>query len=357
MKQKNPLPNPFYTHTPWDENINPLWPATAFYLVRNFTQSLFPHKMTESQSIKMIDQLSSIILKLQQLQNPVCLKAEELSAFDKEFLYEHFLCRESFQNTLRGQAFVVDDTAHFLAILNLNDHIEMELIDCKNKWEKAWSILSDIDSAISAELKPSFSPRFGYLSSDPGKCGTALSVVCYLHLPILIQSKQLEETFASQLEDSVLAKSLQGAPDEFIGDFILLQNKFTLGLTEEMILRDLHISATKLSLVEKSLREKLFKEDHLEIKDMVSRSLGLLLHSYQLQTKEVLNALSKIKLGINLGWISGISDNKMNEVFFTCQKAHIGFMYGEPSADFKEIAAKRAEFIHKELKDAKFIDQ
>lgn len=356
MKEKKPLPKPFYTHAPWDENTNPLWPATSFYLHRNFKSSLFPHKLNETQAVKLLDQLSQYMLRLQQLQNPICLRAEELAPLEKEFLYEHFLCRESFQNTLKGQAFIVDDTAHFLALINVSDHLQMELIDCKNKWEKAWEILSDIDSAIGSVFEQSFSTRFGYLTSDPGMCGTGLSVMCYLHLPLLIQSKQLDTTFSSQLEESVMATSLQGTPGEYMGDFVLLQNKYALGLTEEMILRDLHMSATKLTLAEKTLRDKCKTSGNVEIKDLVSRSYGLLLHSYQLQTKEVLDALSKIKLGIALGWIKGVSDSKINEVFFTCQRAHIGFVFGEASTDPKLVSSKRAEFIHSELKNAKFIE-
>lgn len=355
MTERKPLPNPFYTHAPWDDTSNPLWPATSFYLIRNFSLSPFPHKMTESQSMKMVDQVSSLLLKMQQLQNPVLFKAEDLSKIDKEFLYEHFLCRETFQNTLKGQGFIVDDTAHFLAQINLFDHLQLELIDCKNRWEKVWAVLSDIDTALSQSLKPSFSSRFGYLTSDPGKCGTGLSVICYLHLPMLIHTNQLQEALEMHLEDSVTISSLQGAPNDFMGDFVLLQNKYSLGLTEEMILRDLHISATKLSLAEKALRDKCRKTKDVDIKDFVSRSYGLLIHSYQLQTKEVLDALSKVKLGIDLGWIQGISDSKINEVFFTCQRAHISFVYDEQNIDPKDIPHRRAEFIHQQIKDSKFI--
>ncbi len=353
MQAKKPLPKPFYTHSPWDENNNQIWPATSFFLYRNFSGSFFPHKMTESQSVHMAEQLAQILLKLQQLQNPVCLKAEELSPIEKEFLYEHFLSRDTFQNTLKGQAFIVDDTAHFLAVINLSDHLQMELIDCKNKWEKTWAVLSDIDTAISGVLDPSFSHRFGYLTSDPSKCGTGLTVVCYLHLPLLIQNNQIKNMLEEHLEESVTISSLDGRAFEFVGDFVLLQNKYNLGLTEEMILRDLHMSATKLSLAEKNLREQLKTSKDVNVKDLVSRSFGLLIHSFQLHTKEVLDAISKIKLGIDLGWITGIDDSKINEVFFTCQRGHIIFT-SDQTITPQELTTKRAEFIHQELKDARF---
>lgn len=354
MKEKSLLPKPFYTHTPWDDKTNPLWPATSFYLRRNYKGSLFPHKMSENELVKMTEELSSLLRKVNQLQNPSHLKADELTAFDKDFLYEHFLCRESLQNTMKGQAFVIDETAHFLAMIGVSDHLVMELVDCKNKWEKAWEVLNEIDQQLTTIKEPAFSDRFGYLTADPGTCGTGLTVICFLHLPLLIASKQLDEATATHLEESVMVASLEGAPVEYIGDFVLLQNKYCIGLTEEMILRDLHMSATKLSLAEKTLRDRCRQTPDLTVKDMISRALGLLIHSYQLQTKEVLDALSKIKLGIDLGWISGVTDSKMNEVFFTCQRAHIGFVYDDASIDPKVISSRRAEYIHKEIKEAKF---
>ncbi|MBM3207301.1 MAG: hypothetical protein FJZ57_01670 [Chlamydiae bacterium] len=354
MEQKKLLPNPFYTHPAWDENSNPLWPATAFYLHRNFVGAPFPSKMKNSQAVKLSEQITACMLKLQQLQNPIKFKADDLSPIEKDFLYEHFICKEPCQNALKGQSFIVDDTAHFLALINFSDHIQMELVDCKNKWEKAWEILSDIDSAISENFEPCYSSRFGYLTSDHTKCGTGLIVNCYLHLPMLIEGKLLEEACKNHLEESVYVTSLHGKVDEFVGDFVLLENKYTLGLTEEMILRDLHISATKLTLAEQTLREKCKKEHFIQTKDAISRSFGLLKHSYQLQIKEVLDALSKIKLGIDLGWIEGIHDNKINQVFFTCQRAHIGFVFPNIGVDPNEITTKRAEYIHSEMKDVIF---
>ena len=143
---------------------------------------------------------------------------------------------------------------------------------------------------------------------------------------------------------------------EFTGDFVLLQNSCTLGLTEEMILRDLHLSATKLTLSEKALRDQYKKENHLETKDAISRAYGLLKHSYQLQIKEVLDAISKIKLGVDLGWIEGISDNIINEVFFTCQRAHIGFIFPSETIDMQDINIKRAQYIHEMMKNARLIE-
>jgi protein arginine kinase len=350
MKEKTNLPDAILNHIPWDKHSNPIWPATSFFLHRNISKYQFAHKLNEAQSLQVLDILKPPLLHLSELKNPLCLKAEELSALEKEFLCEHFLCKEGWQNASKGLAFILDHSAHFLAVLNFQDHLLLQWVDCKNAWEKAWEALNTIETSISQQIDYAFSPRFGYLTADPHLCGTGLLVMCYLHLPALISSNQLVQVLDSQKEESVLAHGMLGHMEELVGDFIILQNKFTLGLTEESILRDLHLTATKLILSEKTLRHQYKENNPPEMKDIISRSYGLLMHSYQLQTKEALNAISKIKLGIDLGWIKGITDDQINEIFFRCRRAHLSQSHQEISLNKKELAHTRAEFLHSQLK-------
>ncbi|MES2121825.1 MAG: protein arginine kinase, partial [Chlamydiota bacterium] len=137
---------------------------------------------------------------------------------------------------------------------------------------------------------------------------------------------------------------------ELIGDILVISNVFTLGVNEENILQSIQSVSMRLMALEKTLRAHLLTEDHAEIKDQISRAFGLLLHSYQLQTKEALDALSLIKLGVNLDWISGITDDQLNTLFFKCRRAHLLQTLGETqTSDPQHIARKRAEFLHKNM--------
>ncbi len=213
-----------------------------------------------------------------------------------------------------------------------------------------WNSLNEIDTAISSSVEFSFSPKFGYLTSDPGFCGTGLSVQAFLHLPALIHTQQLGETLAKLKEEEVTVSGMGGNLEELVGDIVVIRNSFTLGMTEEAILQSIHSMSMKLMAVEKTLRTHLQTESNAEIKDQVSRSFGLLLHSYQLQTKEALGALSLMKLGLHLDWIEGITDAKLNTLFFQCRRAHLLHSLNELSlTDSQEIARKRAEFLHKNM--------
>ena len=350
MTEKIKLPQSLLEHTPWEKESNPIWLATSFLLHRNLSKFNFPPKMDDRQLDQTFSTLKASLLKSSVLEGPILLKAEEVNALDKEYLFEHFLCMEGFQNTLKGQGFVVDNTGFFFAKLNIQDHLQIQLVDSMGSWEKVWNKLSEIETAIASSVEFSFSPKFGYLTSDPTLCGTGLSVQAFLHLPALIHMNQLQETLTKQKEEEITVTGMGGNLDELIGDLVVLSNHYTLGINEESILHSIHAMSMKLMAVEKTLRTHLQTESNAEMKDQVSRSFGLLLHSYQLQTKEALDALSLMKLGLHLDWIGGISDAKLNTLFFQCRRAHLLQLFNEPQmSDSQEIAHKRAEFLHKNM--------
>lgn len=350
MTEKIKLPQSLLEHTPWEKESNPVWLATSFLLRRNLSKFNFPLKMDDRQFDQTLSSLKEQLLKSNLLEGPLLLKAEEVGALDKEYLFEHFLCMEGFQNTLKGQGFVIDNTGSFLAKLNVQDHLQIQLIDNMGNWEKVWNKLSEIDTEIGSSIEFSFSPKFGYLTSDPTLCGTGLSVQAFLHLPALIHTNQLQETLTKQKEEEIAVTGMGGNLEELIGDLVVISNNYTLGINEETILHSIHAMSMKLMAVEKTLRTHLQTESNAEIKDQVSRSFGLLLHSYQLQTKEALSALSLMKLGLHLNWIEGITDSKLNTLFFQCRRAHLLHLLNDQQiSDSQEIARKRAEFLHKNM--------
>ncbi len=346
MKEKSNLPQALLEHIPWEQETNPIWPASSFILHRNINKYFFPPKMNENQLKQTASILQNSLLKSSALGNPVFLSADEIDAADKEFLFEHFLCLEGFQNTLGGQGFIVDDSSRFLGMVNIQDHLQIQLIDCKGSWEQTWNTISQIESLIGDTIEFSYNPKFGYLTSDPYLAGTGLVVLAYLHLPLLVHSGQFEDTLIKHREEEIIATGIQGTTDEMVGDILVLRNAYTLGMSEESILHSLHSMAMKLMAIEKTVRTHLPPERSSELKDMVSRSYGLLMHSYQLQTKEAMNALSLLKMGLDLGWIRGVTDQKLTEALFRCRRAHLLYEIKDKKIPPADIPRKRAEYLH-----------
>ena len=281
---------------------------------------------------------------------PLFFAAEELSPEDKEYLYEHFFCSESFQNALEGQGFLIDSSAEILVMVNIEDHLQFQLVDYSGDYQKAWARLSNLEEELGQTLNYAFSERFGYLTSLPTQSGTGLHVHALLHVAALVHTQQLKNALNTIKDDTVTITELLGNEEEHLADYLLLSNRYCLGIDERKIINTVYSFAIKLMEAEKTARTHLSKLESTHLKNLVSRAYGLLAHSYQLEAKETLGALSLIKLGIDLNWISGISDSKLNELLLLCRRGHLLLHSHLNDLDAEEVNKKRAELMQGELK-------
>lgn len=337
---------------PWEKNENTIWLASTVALNRNIDKFKFPGKLQDEKRKQMIGLISEPLLASSFLQKPHLITSEEMLPVEKEFLYEHFLTSRSFNQAHGGEAFIIDHTGCFLAAINLRDHLQLQLTDCYGELENTWNRLLKIETELGAKVSYSFSPRFGFLTSAPAECGTGLTVSLFLQATAMIHMNRLEDFLDRHHDEAIAISGLQGKPGDMIGDLLTIKNNYSLGLTEENILTLLRGYGTKLYVQEKSARSELKQSGDAHIKDMVGRAYGLLTHSYQIETIEALNAISLIKLGVDLGWVTGVTMPVLNSLFFQCRRAHLLCQLGEDAAQ-QELLHKRAEFIHKVLKDAK----
>lgn len=352
MKKNNNIDPVLSLHRPWDNNENTVWLASTFSLYRNIEKFKFPMKLDAERQRQMIGVLSKDLLKSSLLQKPFMLLAEAATPVQKQFIVEHFLTKEGFQQAHSGEAFIVDETGEFLATLNMRDHIHFQLLDCQGELESGWNRLVQIETALGKSVTYAFSPKYGFLTSDFNQCGTALNVSVFLQVPALVHTGQIDTALERLVDDSFSVTGIQGNPTEIIGDIIVIQNNYTLGITEENVIASLRALTTKMLVEENSAKSKIKHEESAEIKDRVSRAFGILIHSYQIEAVEALNAISLLKLGQELGWVTGVTLADLNRMFFNCRQGHLLYQCGDKVKQ-EELLHKRAEYIHQTLNKVK----
>lgn len=344
-KAPEPLPNiGSIIKTPWENNESNILLASTVKLLRNVEKYPFVSKLDTERKRQLLTLLLNAHPKEKLLQNPKILKSEDSTPLEKEFLMEHYLIFEGFQEALQGSAFIIDDTGQLLIQLNVKDHISLQYTDCSFELEHSLKLLIQLENWLSQSLRFAFLPKFGFLTQDPLVCGTALIISTYLHVPALIHLDKLTTFLEKEKSDSIYSTGLQGNPNELIGDILVIKNSYTLGTNEETIISTIRNFALKLILAEKSARSEITELKLPHIQDKISRALGTLKFSYQLETIESLAAISLLKLGVELGWIKGTSIRDINTLFFDTRRAHLVCKIGEV-IPHEEIATKRARFL------------
>lgn len=353
MSPSNPPPFPLFPiESPWQNNANNIWLCSTLSLSRNIEKFDFPDKLSLEKRQQIMALLSRELLKNGNLKNPRFFQAENLLPIQKEYLVEHFLSDQGFHHMHEGEGFLIDESGKFLSVMNLKNHLYLHVLDLSEEIESAWSQLAKIEMELDQTLDFAFSPKFGFLTSNPAQCGTALIVHIFLHIPALLYTNRFHEIMENIADEGVEYSGIQGNPDELIGDVVSFRNTHTLGVKEEGILSSMRTLATKLLVEEKGIRSHLNQESESElsnIKDKVSRAYAILLHSYQIKEIEALESLSLVKLGLDLGWIKGVSHADLNHLLFSSRQAHV-LSLNVPKTTSEALPHERSEFIHKALK-------
>lgn len=345
MPKKSEIHPVYQLKSPWKENSHTVWFASTLSLYRNISKFKFPPKLDKERGEQIVSLIYEGLKPCPELKDPLLFRAKEIGPIEKEFLLEHFLVIDQFHMGHAGEGFIIDQTGEFLGVINLQNHLQLQLLDTEQEIEGAWNRLVKIEDHLAKTIDFAFHPKFGFLTSDPARSGTALFITLFLHIPAIIHTGELAELVEKEKEEEVEVLGLQGSAQEMIGDLLLVRNACTLGVTEEYILTSLRMWATRAVVAEITARKKLKETNNELIKNKVTRAFGLLTHSYQLETVEALNALSLVKLGIEVGWINAPANLNMNQIFFNCRRSHL-LNYLEHKADIPMLPRKRAEYLH-----------
>src|SRR3989344_6421047 len=101
-----------FASTPWDGSKDSVWLGSVFILHRNLDSFLFPSQMNEGDRKEVFATCTSSILP--HLQNGKVLSQDSLTPHLKEYLFEHFILNEGFEQFDTGRGMIIDSTGSFL---------------------------------------------------------------------------------------------------------------------------------------------------------------------------------------------------------------------------------------------------
>jgi len=83
--------------------------------------------------------------------------------------------------------------------------------------------------------------------------------------------------------------------------------------------------------------------------NQIGRAYGVLAHAHIITSKEAMNMLSFVRLGVDLGMFPGLERALIDEMFLITQPAHLQWMHTEKlSAEERDVL--RAELLRDRLK-------
>ena len=299
--------------------------STRVRLARNLTEYPFPIRLDEAQRRDIGNTVKEILdtdktYKLNFTDMSSLSSAETVSLAEKHLISPEFGC-----DTL-GRSLLLSDDEDISIMICEEDHIRIQTVYPGLSLEEAFETALKIDEILENKLSYAFDENLGYLTQCPTNIGTALRASVMLHLPALNKKGAMQRLSTTVAKLGLTLRGSYGEGSEVSGDIYQLSNQVTLGISEEAAIKNLNSIAMQIIAQEKQARALLIKdEDYL---DRIYRAYGILKSAYKLTSKELINLISYVRVGVSEG-ILDIPAEKLRELTVLLQPATLNAHSGK----------------------------
>ena len=270
------------------------------------------------------------------------IKIKDLEELTKQSYIEKGLIDE---NTVKNEntSILINEDENICILLNSQDHIEIQVFNSGMELESAFNLAREIDDKFDKTFDIAKSKKYGYLTSSPLNVGTGLRSEITVHLPGLTMTGNIRKVANAMNNFGLSFNSKYVNGQESIGDIYRIENKQTLGISEDTIIKNLNAIIDKVIEQERAARGILGK-NRIELEDMVYRDFGILVNARKLKWKEAIKLMSNVKMGVDMGVIKELSDDDVAKIYFYMKPANLQ-KYFNQNLDAYDRDIKRGEMI------------
>ena len=213
-----------------------------------------------------------------------------------------------------------------------------------------FKLIDRVDTELEERLDFAFSPRLGYLTACPTNVGTGLRASAMVHLPAMVLSDQINQVVQAVNKLGLAVRGLYGEGTEALGNVFQVSNQTTLGEKELDVIDRLNKVILQIIEHEENARCTLLEKRPHVVYDQVGRAYGVLSNAHTISSKEALNLLSLMRLGVDLEMLPANCRPVVDELFILVQPAHLQ-KAAERKLTAEERDVYRADLIRDRLKD------
>ncbi len=324
--------------------------SSRIRLARNIQGIPFPDRLNEKGSAKVVDIIKEAIDR-----NPVLAREfsltvlKDISPLDSRVLIENHMISPALAERHKHSAVFIRKDYRVSIMVNEEDHIRMQILLPGLQLEEGWDLAGKIDDVLEETINYAFDERMGYLTACPTNTGTGMRVSVMAHLPALVLTNQLSRVFQALTQLGLAVRGIYGEGTDVVGNMVQISNQLTLGKSEEHIIESLKGMTREIINKENQARDALMSNNRVELEDKVCRSYGLLTGARILPSKELMELLSDVRLGVDLNLVTGVTTKDLNEIMLQSQPASLQKIARKQLSDM-ERDTLRAELIRKKLK-------
>ena len=319
-------------------------------LARNVRGLSFPGWAKKPERVKALELIRPAVETLPQMADAFSESMDNLTVLDKNILVERHLISREHAAKNAGSGLVLNREESLCVMINEEDHLRMQALRPGLQLRQAWHAIDQVDSKLEKRLEYAFTPELGYLTACPTNVGTGVRVSAMLHLPGLVLAEQVNQIIQAVNKLGLAVRGLYGEGTEALGNVFQVSNQMTLGESENDIVERLNKVLAQIIEHEENARTMLLEKKPKTVYNHIGRAYGILANAHSISSKETLNLLSLMRLGVDLGVFNDLERWQVDEFFTTTQPAHLQKLHSEKlSAEERDLL--RADMLRERLKD------
>ena len=305
------------------EDTAPAILSSHICLARNIQPFPFPQAATVEQMLLIVDEITDTLAKIAPEQPFWSIPSAGLDEIDRQILRERKIIQQEFLHCGAGAHLIARPNACVSFQINCEDHLHILTHHAGLKLKEVYEEATQWEKQLSDNLPFAFDEKFGFLTAAPEKAGTALQASILLHLPGLVLSERLSPIVNGLKKLHYKIRGLYGDNNDNRGNMFLLTNTITMGIPEEETIIELEHLAKEINDYERDARLQLLEKQRALLLDKVGRAYGLVRYAHLLSVDEMLLALSKLRLGVDLKLFESIGVDTISNLFLWGLPAHL----------------------------------
>jgi protein arginine kinase len=328
--------------------------ATALGLSRNEDGRRFPHAEDPAILEDLRSEVMDVLIGGQWEQPWRAYELQALTDVEIEHLVERGLMTPGFaEGTGEGRGFAVYGEGQASLEVNGVDHLRVLGFRDGDQLDSLWSLLNSVDDRLETVLSFAFDPRWGYLSARPRQSGSGMRAYATLAVPALMLTGRLAGVAVELVGQGLGISPLWSGA----GGVVQVSNVSLQGKPETEILAQVSEVCAGIVERERSVRKMLLRENPIQTRDQIGRSLGTAQQAWSVSFLEAVNLVSAIQAGRELRLVegSGLATESAFGLMTRLQSAHIlvDYMDGTTGClESPEIEEQRAQIMREMFGDS-----
>ena len=325
--------------------------STRIRLARNLAEFPFSTRIDEESRQAVFDKARDCFDDLAIPNRLSFVEVCSLEELDRQFLVERQLISRELSEGEGPRGVAISRDEDIAIMVNEEDHLRVQVLRSGLTLDECWQSIDEIDDALEKQVAFAFHDQYGYLTACPTNVGTGIRVSVMMHLPALVQTREIQKVFHALQKINLAVRGLYGEGSQAMGDFYQISNQYTLGMSEMQVINRVREVVPMILKYERRAREQMLEEKREDLHDHISRAYGVLSSAQTSSSEETMHLLSSVRLGVNLGLIDDVSIPVLNELFIQTQPAHLQKLK-QTELDSAERNIARAALLRRRISEA-----